>query len=725
MKRIKRIIVTFLIILITVGYLPGRGVVWADTTPSPDPSASPSPTTQTVDPTPTPAPSNDPTPTPTPTPTPDPSVASAVADPSPTPSPCTSGCPNGTDPATVDQTNNTTINNEATASSDTGNNTVNPSPSPTPDSTVTSEATQEASPTAQPDSSSPQSGTESGSSSSSSSSTPSSITTGTAQTTVNVQNTANTNLVNSTITYVIENLYVDSKGNIVAVSSSTSTTPPVPVIANQSNTADITNTVNATSNSGINTINGVDGQITTGDAYTAVNVVNLANSNLINSSLQFIIINIFGEVDGNIILPEFAGASSSVAGNITQQNNINLQNTINALSNTGGNQAGGNIQTGNATTVVNLQNFLNFNLLGGVFYHLFINTPGIWNGSFLGWGNIDSASVLGGQITFGSNVTSGSVPGSFVDATQSNQATVNNLILASANTGQNTLSGNGSIQTGNAFTALNLINFINTNLINNVGYFGIINIMGTLNGNIGGESKFVQPESDTSSASVDSNTAEIRASGGQLVTSMKTNVGTHVNGGDTMFFFITVKNTGTGPVYDGKVTFNLIDANGNLGALQNFNIGKLNPGQKSLISFSLTLSKKAPAGIYEARELATGKVGPDNSDVSAQANTTFQVGASTLGSVLSSVGNGDVQAASDVNGGGSINAVEGNSASGFLWQIYTALGILGVFYIVYKLLAKPFRVVMVYKREKRLGELVTNSASVISSKAMVLRHLIF
>lgn len=608
MRKTKKFVFTVLIIIFLLGIAPRQAIVapvlaegeqTQNASPSPDPSPSPSP---------------------------DPSVTPQVEpspSPSPSPDPCTSDCP----PAVVDQSNQAAVDNTVTDVANTGGNQIGPSPSPEPEGLGTQEATGSASPDPSTSGQSP---------------TPEVsntdgviIDTGNAIADVNVLNLTNTNVIALNSIYKIENIYTDAAGNIdLSQATVTDITPDaLNVIADQTNSATVNNVITAIANTGNNLVNAASGAITTGAAYAIVNVFNFINTNLIGSHLQLVIINIFGSLTGNIILPEpqeLDIPNNLALGDVTQQNSAELTNGVTNTANTGNNQvtSAGTIQTGNATSQTNVTNVVNTNFLGGIFYQLFVNNFGSWNGSFLGWGTTGASDPTFGTMIFDwGDPGLASTLGGFVSANQTNEATVNNQILASANTGGNSIYGQGGeILTGNAFSSVNLINFINTNIIASKVFFGIINIFGTLNGDIGGASYFAtttqtQAEPEIQPASVDQ-----RVPGGQLSTEISTNVGTHVNPGDTVMFFITVKNIGTGPVYDGKLTFNLYDANDELGTIDVTDLGTLQPGQRAYISFGLVLSESAPAGLYQGLIKAEGKVGPDNEDISSLSDTYFQVG---------------------------------------------------------------------------------------------------
>lgn len=601
MKKTKSFVVLVLIVIYILGVVPRQVVFAEELPPTPSPTASPD---SLLSPSPDPSPSLDPTPTPSPT-------------------PCPTGC-DTTPVGTVDQSNSGTVDNNVQAGSDTGNNTIDNTGVTSLE--ATDSAQPESAPAAQPenDNHDNSAGTQSTSQNA--------ISTGDANIQADVLNLANTNSANSDTQFQIQNVFGSQTGDITLVDAGSKAPEPSLLLVNQSNTATVTNYILVYANSGWNLITGGLGDIQTGAAYATVNIINFINANLANSQLSFAIINVFGTLDGNIVLPEPSQLATLLGGNaqINQTNTGTVNNSVTASSDTGGNSLeNGSIETGNAITTANVINNVNSNMLGGSFYHLLVNNYGTWNGQFVGWGNLAPEAPHYGHMFFDVNnmpaldtlILNGEI-------NQTNDATVINTVVAQSNTGNNTIDGNGKIKTGNAYTTVNLLNFVNSNWAGTRGFFGLVNILGTLNGDIGGKDHFAAlvasaaPPQDPESPSH----SEVHQAGGQLVSSMNTNVGTHVNPGDTSTFFITVQNTGTGTVYNGKLIFNLNAPDGNLVAAQTFEFGELKPGQKVKISFGAVLSKTAPGGAYEALAEATGKTGPQDTEVISDSSTRFLVG---------------------------------------------------------------------------------------------------
>jgi len=391
------------------------------------------------------------------------------------------------------------------------------------------------------------------------------IETGNAVAEADVVNVVNTNLVGSDFWQAIINLFEDSQENIdltkiegienfdpelISVlaqnfnTGSDSTNLSLALLLSlfavyNENTATLTNNVDLLAASGQNQIVGEDGQIETGNAEAYLNLFNMVNTNLIGSDWFFGVINLFSQLEGDIILPyelqflcednqgfspystvsatntetgdgsenqALAGAETSLE--ISNFNEAEVTNNISVSANSGENTiiGDGEIQTGNAEAQANLLNLINTNIFGSNWLLLTINNFGDWVGNLSGWwGNTLTIGkttfawirLPGGEVTSGEvaasneNTGDGSVNGALAQQTcsmeieNSNVATVSNNLNVVADTGNNSIEGeSASIQTGNAEAKANLFNLINTNIIGNHWYFGVINIFNQFIGDI-------------------------------------------------------------------------------------------------------------------------------------------------------------------------------------------------------------------------------------------------
>lgn len=392
------------------------------------------------------------------------------------------------------------------------------------------------------------------------------IETGNAVAEANLVNVVNTNLVGSDFWQAIINLFEDSQENIdltqiegienldlqlISVlaqnfnTGSDSTNFSLALLLSlfavyNENTATLTNNVDLLAASGQNQIVGEDGTIKTGNAEAYLNLFNMVNTNLIGSDWFFGIINLFGQLQGDIILPyelqflyednqglsPYATISAAnaetgdgsenqaVAGTettleISNFNEADLTNNVSVSANSGENEiiGDGEIQTGNAEAKANLLNLVNTNIFGSNWLLLVINNFGDWVGNLSGWwGNtltigkttfawirLPGGGQLGSNGVTASNENTGEGSVNEAMAQQINSVTIENTNIATvsnnlsvvADSGNNSIEGeSASIQTGNATARANLFNFINTNIIGNHWFFGVINIFDQFMGNI-------------------------------------------------------------------------------------------------------------------------------------------------------------------------------------------------------------------------------------------------
>ena len=221
----------------------------------------------------------------------------------------------------------------------------------------------------------------------------------------------------------------------------------------------INNDVKSFSSTGHNVAseNTMGGTILTGDARTEVSILNSAN---INTNLVNLGASNGGSTAGNSITGHKSGNFADVLNqnsvNVLNDNTAVLQNKVCASSSTGGNVAdentdgnGGTILTGDATTLVSLQNRVN-----------------------------DSATQVSGLGSFGVNVLGNSITG----AESTNMANIKNLnsvvvsnisdasilndVHAFAKTGHNFANENtmgGAVLTGDAQVGLELLTDANIN----------------------------------------------------------------------------------------------------------------------------------------------------------------------------------------------------------------------------------------------------------------------
>jgi len=388
--------------------------------------------------------------------------------------------------------------------------------------------------------------------------------TGDASASADLFNLINMNLVGSDFWQAVISLYEDSKGDIdltsleavdyldpetVSVIARNQGTDPETVnlaVANflsllavyNQNRATLVNNVDVVGSTGGNSVDGCCGDLETGNASASANLFNLVNTNLVGQDWFFGILNLFGQLDGDIILPyefDFLGEDGSsndslLAANVNpgsgsendaqaslasiiEVNNTNfadLDNNISVLANTGGNNINGSgeIKTGEAAALVNLLNFVNTNITGSRWMLLIINDfSGRWQGDLVNWWGptfnfgrtifawvqlpsterILDAEVLAVNQDTGEDSENQAQAEAVetVAVDNDNQAAVENNVNVAADSGNNQAEGEGvSIKTGSARAVANVLNFINTNIFGNHWYFGLINIFDGFLGNI-------------------------------------------------------------------------------------------------------------------------------------------------------------------------------------------------------------------------------------------------
>lgn len=560
------------------------------------------------------------------------------------------------------------VTNDVSSTGNSGDNQIVVEPTPTPEETLPADslepvasteeavlsAPEEATPSALPTDNSQTQSAET----SSGGGSESSIQTGDAVSVTEVENDINTTQANSRVLRQTLNIFVNNASDI-----DLSTTPLA--IAQQvfeeegnegemvnvqildiNNFAYLTNNITSLASSGTNTIDGAgDARIYTGNSYSVVSLLNMVNTTIVNSTIHFVTINIFGNTQGNIILPEFTVGDirTCCSGTLGIQNSAVVVNNVSSEAVSGENSANvsgeASITTGDAQSVVNVYNLVNTSIINSVFYRLFINTTGEWNGDFLGWLN-EGFSEGGGSLSFESlsSGIGGGCDGCFGDVGIQNRALVANNISASAISGRNTADGSSAeISTGDAYSIVSLANFINSSIVNSWGFIGYINIFGSLLGDIGGESLFAPPPEPEAPIVEEGGESEpfVRESGGLLGVDHTNNVGEYVFPGDTVTFFVNVKNPGTGIVYGTRVLVELIK-DGQVGGGGYFNAGDINPHRGVKMSFGLVLSDSAPAGAYTARVSAIGLVGPGDNQIRAYSTSNFLIrGLSSFASGLS------------------------------------------------------------------------------------------
>lgn len=342
------------------------------------------------------------------------------------------------------------------------------------------------------------------------------IVTGDANTSATVVTALNSNLDGLTI----EELNIDDHtGDIIlnfgenGEAATGSADQFVDELSFQSNQASVENNLTLVSDTGNNQTNYNQGDsfIQTGDANVVANVLNFLNNNFAGE-LVLGVVNIFGELVGDIILPaevvspEFSSIEETSQEEVFQANEAEIENYLNLDANTGGNQTSRNtggdssIETGEAEVQVQMLNIANNNLLGGPWWLVIVNVAGEWVGKILGAPPLNATTTQESQVEKQSQ--------------QTNQAKIVNNLNLTANTGKNSASnntgGDSKIKTGDAKILVNLINFVNNNIhANSKLVVTVVNVFGRWLGD------FVPPGADQDEPGEDDDNADNDDNDGQ------------------------------------------------------------------------------------------------------------------------------------------------------------------------------------------------------------------
>lgn len=306
------------------------------------------------------------------------------------------------------------------------------------------------------------------------------------------------------------------------------------------NDAQITNTIKLQSITGDNSasFNTLGGSVTTGNASALANIINMANTNIQAQEWLFGVVNIYGSLYGNIVLPQdtaggtgqhtittvgndttgalsnnTASSATNDTKSFTTANTADITSNLNVDADTGNNDAsfntyGATIETGDAQTLVNNTSVANVNAVNpeGTIWLVIVNEMGKWIGKIIGAGEANVASSLpfttsssgNAEQTHTVDATNGATgPLSQNDAsyqstsdqsvTSENNAAITNNIVVKADTGNNQANfntGHAAIKTGDATAGINLLNMANVNLVAKKVVVLFVNVIGSFFGDV-------------------------------------------------------------------------------------------------------------------------------------------------------------------------------------------------------------------------------------------------
>lgn len=373
------------------------------------------------------------------------------------------------------------------------------------------------------------------------------IDTGDVNVYANVLNIVNTNEINSEIVQVVENynnLTTDLlmnepemspqklNENIVSgICPDVSCTSLSTYKLSNKNKADINNKVEVNADSGNNSISnpGSDSEIKTGSVKALVNIVNIVNTNLVNSRWTIATFNIFGDWEGDLVLPSelyFDGYRTTgktsddsadlgqvykVVLDVTNNNEATIGNNVDSSGDSGSNAIDSGerlsdsaVETGDVQNISNVRTVANSTVVNTDWFLSIVNTLGSWTGNVyslpenmsfeqtpLGLAFFSTSSGderLNGQFTDSMSDLNGGQEVT-VEIENDNQATIENDVKIKANSGKNRIEGaedtsNTRIISGPVRILSNILNFANTNLIYSNLNLGIMNVFGKWNGNV-------------------------------------------------------------------------------------------------------------------------------------------------------------------------------------------------------------------------------------------------
>ena len=293
---------------------------------------------------------------------------------------------------------------------------------------------------------------------------------------------------------------------------------------NDQTNASINNNIKLSAASGNTTSsqNTTAGDATTGNAQAVANIVNVIDSAITAGKSFFGVININGNLNGDILLPpnfvdqllaanvptvqiDTTGANSTngitnTASHDTAVTNVaneGINNNVTASAASGNvnstqNTTAGNATSGTAKTNITAFNLTGNNVIGGNDLLVFVNVLGQWVGLIVNAPAGANAAALGGGIT--TNAPTGNTS---TTINKNTNEQINNNVTVAAKSGdvsqtQNTSAGNAT--SGNADVAVNLLNIAHSSLsLSN--WFGVlfINVFGSWHGSFGVNTAYGNP----------------------------------------------------------------------------------------------------------------------------------------------------------------------------------------------------------------------------------------
>jgi hypothetical protein len=305
---------------------------------------------------------------------------------------------------------------------------------------------------------------------------------------------------------VVGDLYIDPNliNNQSVVVANSDAQNNLTINANGSGLINNDITLGATSGSAKVDSNTNAGSAASGNADAIANIVNMINSAITANKSFLGVININGNLDGDILLPpnfldqliasnaphSTIALNNNTTNNLTANttNNETINNDVSLAANSGNANVYNNTNAGSATTGAAKTNLTIFNLTGKQIVAknsimVFVNVLGQWVGLIMDAPTGTTAATLGGNVSANNNLVNNATINS-----AANNVINNNLKINSAS-GDATVSNNtnaGDAKTGNATASANIANVIDSQLSAS-DWFGIlfINVLGIWHGSFG------------------------------------------------------------------------------------------------------------------------------------------------------------------------------------------------------------------------------------------------
>lgn len=264
--------------------------------------------------------------------------------------------------------------------------------------------------------------------------------------------------------------------------------------------ADILNNIVLSAGSGDATVSGnrTGGDATSGNATALANVVNIANS-AISAKNSFVgVINIYSNVQGDILVPQSIVDGLAAHGAIPTSGQTSVSNNLDASATSGNatvkdNRTGGDATSGNAATSMTVMNLTGQQVVAKNSLLVFVNVLGKWMGMIVPAPGANTA-MLGSGIQ-------ASQPARGTTQTGGSQSSITNNISVKAESGDASVTGNrtgGNATSGSAQAGINLLNITDSNFKLD-DWFGalFINVLGNWLGNFDIQKLAEQPADGT------------------------------------------------------------------------------------------------------------------------------------------------------------------------------------------------------------------------------------